>query len=432
MTVDLETIIDLAKQRGFIFPSSEIYGGFKSSYDYGPLGVELKNNIKRLWWKEMVYKRDDIVGLDAAIMMSSKVWEASGHTSAGFADLLSECIKCHKRWRRDHVDDVCPDCGGALSEPKKFNLLVRTHLGPVEDESTQAFMRPETAQGIFVNFSLVAKASRKKLPFGIAQIGKAFRNEITPGPFTFRMREFEQMEMQWFYDPANNNNWYEFWKEQRIAWYKKIGIDPEKLRFHDHAKDELAHYAKAAVDIEYEYPWGWGEFEGIHDRGEWDLSNHMKHSGQDMRIFDEETKEAIMPHVIETSGGVDRSVLVALMDAYRSETVDKEERVYLAFHPSVAPVKIAVLPLVKNKENIVAKAKEIANMLRGRWLIQYDEAGTVGRRYRRQDEIGTPFCVTIDFDTLEDNAVTIRMRDTMEQIRKPIEELKAFFEKQFN
>ncbi|OHA52600.1 MAG: glycine--tRNA ligase [Candidatus Terrybacteria bacterium RIFCSPLOWO2_01_FULL_40_23] len=432
MTVDLETIIDLAKQRGFIFPSSEIYGGFKSSYDYGPLGVELKNNIKRLWWKEMVYKRDDIVGLDAAIMMSSKVWEASGHTSAGFADLLSECIKCHKRWRRDHVDDVCPDCGGALSEPKKFNLLVRTHLGPVEDESTQAFMRPETAQGIFVNFSLVAKASRKKLPFGIAQIGKAFRNEITPGPFTFRMREFEQMEMQWFYDPANNNNWYEFWKEQRMAWYKSIGIDPEKLRFHDHAKDELAHYAKAAVDIEYEYPWGWGEFEGIHDRGEWDLSNHMKHSGQDMRIFDEETKEAIMPHVIETSGGVDRSVLVALMDAYRSETVDKEERVYLAFHPSVAPVKIAVLPLVKNKENIVAKAKEIANMLRGRWLIQYDEAGTVGRRYRRQDEIGTPFCVTIDFDTLEDNAVTIRMRDTMEQIRKPIEELKAFFEKQFN
>ena len=380
----------------------------------------------------MVYKRDDIVGLDAAIMMSSKVWEASGHTSAGFADLLSECIKCHKRWRRDHVDDVCPDCGGALSEPKKFNLLVRTHLGPVEDESTQAFMRPETAQGIFVNFSLVAKASRKKLPFGIAQIGKAFRNEITPGPFTFRMREFEQMEMQWFYDPANNNNWYEFWKEQRMAWYKSIGIDPEKLRFHDHAKDELAHYAKAAVDIEYEYPWGWGEFEGIHDRGEWDLSNHMKHSGQDMRIFDEETKEAIMPHVIETSGGVDRSVLVALMDAYRSETVDKEERVYLAFHPSVAPVKIAVLPLVKNKENIVAKAKEIANMLRGRWLIQYDEAGTVGRRYRRQDEIGTPFCVTIDFDTLEDNAVTIRMRDTMEQIRKPIEELKAFFEKQFN
>ncbi len=430
----LDTIISLAKHRGFIYPSSDIYGGFKSSYDYGPLGVELKNNIKRLWWREMVYKRDDIVGLDAAIMMAHQVWEASGHTSAGFADLLSECEACHKRWRRDHVGDACPDCGGNLSEPKKFNLLVSTHLGPVEDESSLAYMRPETAQGIFVNFGLVAQSSRKKLPFGIAQIGKAFRNEITPGPFTFRMREFEQMEMQWFcYPPETRgkqspHEWFEYWKKERLAWYESIGIASDKLQFHDHEKDELAHYAKAAVDIEYKYPWGWGEFEGIHNRGDWDLSNHAKHSGKTMGVFDDELQENITPHVIETSGGVDRCALVALIDAYRVQEVKGEERVYFAFHPSVAPVKAAVLPLVKNNEDIVGCARAIAARLRGRWLIQYDEAGTVGKRYRRQDEIGTPFCITVDFESLEDKKVTVRNRDTMEQERIPIEELENYLD----
>ena len=444
----LETIVSVAKRRGFIFPSSEIYDGFRSSYDYGPLGVELKNVIKKLWWEEMVVKREDIVGLDSAILMNPKIWEASGHTSAGFADELAECPQCHKRWRVDHVEGKCPECEVALGGARKFNLLVRTHLGPVEDETTLAYFRPETAQGIYVNFPNVQQASRMKVPFGIAQIGKAFRNEITPGPFTFRTREFEQMEMQWFCKPGNReqgtgdrnlkknekrsdrrslnpDDWFMYWKEQRMRWYGDVlGIEAGHLRFHPHGKDELAHYAKAAFDIEYQYPWGWGEFEGIHNRGDFDLSNHAKHSGKDLAYFDEETKDRFIPFIIETSGGVDRALLVTLLEHFDEEEVRGEKRSLFRFPPWLAPVTVGVLPIVRNNERIVAKARDIAEDIRKNAIrFFYDETGSIGRRYRRLDEIGAPFAITIDFQTLEDNTVTLRGRDSMEQQRIASDEL---------
>lgn len=422
----MDKIVSLCKRRGFIFPSSEIYGGFGSCYDYGPMGVELKNNIKRIWWKTIVEDRPDVVGLDSAIIMSPKVWQASGHLTAGFADELAECKNCHHRFKADELKDKtkCPDCGGKLTVPRKFNLMMQTYIGPVQDEAAKTYLRAETCQGIYVNFKNVLDTTRMKIPFGIAQIGKAFRNEITPGNFTFRTREFEQMEMQYFIKPNDNAQYFDYWKQQRMDWYiNDLGIKKENLRFREHEKNELAHYARKATDIEYQYPFGFKEFEGIHDRGDWDLSNHAKHSGKDLSYFDEKTKEKYIPNVIETSGGIDRCALVTLLDAYYEEIVKKETRVVLKLHKSLAPVKVAVLPLVRNKEEIVKKAKEVYELLTPYFMSMYDDTGSIGKLYRRQDEIGTPFCVTIDFDTLEDQAVTIRDRDTMQQERVKIEEL---------
>jgi glycyl-tRNA synthetase len=427
----MDNIISLAKRRGFIFPSSSIYGGFSSVYDYGPLGVELKNNIKKEWWRSMVQLHEDVIGVDSAILMSPKVWEASGHLTAGFADPLVECKKCHERFRADKTreeggaqgEDKCPACGGELTEPKKFNLMMKTHVGPVEDESTATYLRAETAQGIFMNYQNVLDTARVKIPFGIAQIGKAFRNEITPGNFIYRMREFEQMELEYFIEPADAEKIFEYWKNERMQWYLDLGVKSENLRFRKHEKDELAHYARRAVDIEYNFPFGsgWREIEGIHDRGDWDISNHAKHSGQNL----------LLAHVIETSAGADRSLLVFLLDAFesieggRTTTTEstKEKESVLKLDKRLAPVKAAVLPLVKNKPEIVNKAKEVFGVLKPHFMIQYDEQGSVGRRYRRQDEIGTPYCVTIDFDTLNDDCVTVRDRDTMKQERIKIEEL---------
>jgi len=436
----MDNVISLAKRRGFIFPSSSLYGGFSSVYDYGPLGVELKNNIKKAWWHAIVQTHEDVVGVDAAILMAPKVWEASGHLSAGFADPLVECKKCHERFRADKPEEEggpsfvktsegkeekCPSCGGKLTEPRTFNLMMKTHVGPVEDESTVTYLRAETAQGIFMNYQNVLDTARVKIPFGIAQVGKAFRNEITPGNFIYRMREFEQMEMEYFVNPKDADRFFEQWKEERMQWYLDFGVKKENLRFRDHEKDELAHYARRATDIEYNFPFGWREIEGIHDRGDWDLSNHAKHSGQDLKY------EGYYPYVIETSAGADRSVLVFLLDALesvkggRTETTEstKEEELVLKLHKRLAPIKVAVLPLVKNKSEITDKAKEVFDVLKPRFMAQYDEQGSVGRRYRRQDEIGTPFCVTVDFDTLNDDSVTVRDRDTMEQERVKIGKL---------
>jgi glycyl-tRNA synthetase len=402
-------------------------------YDYGPLGVELKNNIKKAWWHSIVEIHEDVVGVDGAILMSPKVWEASGHLSAGFADPLVECKKCHERFRADKPraeggaegEKNCPACGGELTEARKFNLMMKTHVGPVEDDSAVAYLRAETAQGIFMNYKNVLDSSRVKVPFGIAQIGKAFRNEITPGNFIYRTREFEQMELEYFVNPNDADKFFKLWKEERMQWYLDLGVRKENLRFREHEKDELAHYARRATDIECNFPFGWREIEGIHDRGDWDLSNHAKHSGQDLKY------EGYYPYVIETSAGADRSVLVFLLDAFesvkggRTETTEstKEEEMVLKLHKSLAPIKVAVLPLVKNKPEITGKAKEVFNLLKPHFMAQYDEQGSVGRRYRRQDEIGTPLCVTIDFDTLKDESVTVRDRDTMEQERIKIDEL---------
>ncbi len=425
----LEKIISLAKRRGFVYPSSEIYGGFASCYDFGPLGVELKNNIKKAWWSEMTKKQENIVGLDASILMSPKVWQASGHLTAGFADELVECKKCKKRFRKDFVEGVkCPECKGELGESRKFNLMMKTYVGPVEDETAVTYLRPETCQGIYVNFKNVAQSMRLKVPFGIAQIGKAFRNEITPKDFIFRTREFEQMEMQWFCNPKDADRFFDYWLDQRLNWYYNLGIDKNNLRTYEVPKNELAHYARRAVDIEYKFPFGWKEVEGVHNRGDWDLSNHAKYSGEDLKY------EGCYPYVIETSHGVDRSFITFLMESYkeveggRTETTEakKELETILKIHKDLAAVKVAVLPLVKNKPEIVEKAKEIYNFLKQNFVCQYDESGSIGRRYRRQDEIGTVFCATIDFDTLKDNAITIRNRDTMTQERIEIENLLSF------
>ncbi|HCC59604.1 MAG: glycine--tRNA ligase [Candidatus Staskawiczbacteria bacterium RIFOXYC1_FULL_37_43] len=427
----LNKLVSFTKRRGFVFQSSEIYGGFSSCYDFGPLGVELKNNIKKEWWKKMTRMHDNIVGIDASVLMSPKVWEASGHLTAGFADELVECKKCHHRFRKDLLEkNKCPDCGGELTNPKKFNLMLKTFVGPVEDDSAITYLRPETCQGIYVNFKNVLQSMRAKLPFGIAQIGKSFRNEITPKDFIFRTREFEQMEMQWFCDPKDADKFFEYWLEERMNWYIKLGIKKENLRAKETEKNELAHYAKRAVDIEYKFPFGWKEIEGVHNRGEWDLLNHSKHSGQDLSYTNDEGKK-FTPYIIETSAGADRALFTLLCEGFkeieggRTETTDstKEVETVLDINKKLAPVKIAVLPLVKNKEEITKTAKEIFDMLKVHFDCQYDESGSIGRRYRRQDEIGTPYCITVDFETLDNKDVTLRDRDTMKQERVKISEL---------
>ena len=427
----MEKLVAFTKQRGFIFQSSEIYGGFSSCYDFGPLGVELKNNIKKLWWKEMTRLHDNIVGIDASILMSPKVWQASGHLTAGFADELVECKKCHHRFRKDFLEkDKCPDCGGELTESRKFNLMMKTHVGPIEDETSAAYLRAETCQGIYVNFKNVVQSMRMKIPFGIAQVGKSFRNEITPKDFIFRTREFEQMEMQWFCDPKDADKFFEYWLKERMNWYMWLGIDKDDIRAKETPKDELAHYAKKAVDIEYKFPFGWKEIEGVHHRGDWDLSNHSKHSGEDLSYTNEQG-EKFMPYIIETSAGADRLLFTLLcaglkeVEGGRTETTEsaKEVETVLSINKELSPVKVAVFPLVKNKPEIVEKAKEVYDTLKIHFNCQYDESGSIGRRYRRQDEIGTPFCVTVDFDTLENNEVTLRDRDTMKQERIKISDL---------
>ena len=422
----MDKIVSLAKRRGFIFQSSEIYGGINSCYEGGLLGIELKKNVKELWWKSMVYERRDVEGVDASILMHPKVWEASGHVE-GFTDPMIDCKKCKSRFREDKIDTSkpCPVCGNrdTFTEARQFNLMFKTFMGPVEDSANIVYLRPETAQGIFVNFHNVREASRQKLPFGIAQIGKAFRNEITPGNFTFRTREFEQMEMQYFVKPGEDEKWFDYWKQTRMEWYKRLGLNPEKLRFHEHGPDELAHYAKAAFDVEYEFPFGWNEIEGIHNRTDFDLSRHAQFSGKDMRYFDEAAREKYIPYVIETSIGCDRSVLTCLIDAYTEE----EERVVLKFAPAIAPIKAAVFPLVK-KDGMPEIAHKIVDDLSGDYRVFYDESGSVGRRYRRMDEAGTPFCITVDNETLENNTVTVRERDTMAQSRVAIAQLKNYLE----
>ena len=431
----LETIVNLAKRRGIAFQSSEIYGGLRSTWDYGPLGVELKDNVKRAWWKAMVQMREDVVGLDSSILMHPRVWEASGHVES-FTDPLVECLTCHHRFRADHLAGLdergeggaCPDCGGRrFTDARNFNLMFKTYAGPVEDAGALVWLRPETAQGIFVDFTQVVASSRRKLPFGIAQRGKSFRNEITPGNFIFRTREFEQMELEYFVKPGADEAAHQYWIDERFNWYLRLGIAPGKLRIREHDADELSHYSKRTVDIEYRFPWGWAELEGIANRGNFDLTQHAKFSGQDLQYFDQEAQERYVPYVIEPSAGADRGLLAFLVDAYREEEVTSpsgrtETRVVLALHPDLAPYKAAVLPLSR-QERLVPKAREVAALLRPRFMIDYDDAGSIGRRYRRQDEIGTPYAVTVDFDSLEDQAVTVRSRDTMMQDRIPITEL---------
>ncbi len=422
--VDMEKIVSLCRRRGFIFPSSEIYGGLSSCWDYGPLGVELKRNIKEAWWRAVVQERDDMVGLDASILMHPQTWEASGHLK-GFADPLVECKSCHLRWRSDDLEDNnCPSCGGELTEPRLFNLMFKTFMGPIEEEASVVYLRPETAQGIFVNFQNVVNTTRKRLPFGIAQIGKAFRNEITTGNFIFRSREFEQMEIEFFVKPGTDQEWFNYWLEERLNWYVKLGIKRENLRLRQHTKGELAHYARECYDIDYLFPMGWAELEGIANRGDFDLVQHTSFSGKNLEYFDDETKEHFVPYIIEPSAGVDRSALALLCDAYDEELAEGETRVLLHLHPALAPIKVAVLPLSR-REKLVVVAKQVYADLRRQWMVSYDDAQSIGRRYRRQDEIGTPFCVTVDFQSLEDEQATIRERDTMNQIRVPISDLKT-------
>ena len=425
---EMGKILSLSKRRGFVFQSSEIYGGLNATWDYGPLGVELKRNVKDAWWRSVVHERDDVVGLDAAILMNPQVWVTSGHVES-FSDPLVECRECHRRFRLEDLPDgsACPECGGPLTDPRQFNLMFKTFMGPTEDSANQVYLRPETAQGIFVNFGNVLVSSRRKLPFGIAQIGKAFRNEITPGNFTFRTREFEQMEIEYFVKPGTDDDWLDSWVKERMAWYIRYGIREENLRLRRHGEDELAHYARDCYDIQYRFPWGWGELEGIANRTDYDLKHHGEASGDDLTYFDDAEKERYYPYVIEPSGGVDRAALAFLLDAYDEEPegqdADRAEvRVVLKFHQDIAPYKVALLPLSRN-ERLVPTARRVFEMVRRRFAAQYDDSQSIGRRYRRQDEIGTPYCVTVDFDTLDDEAVTIRDRDTMQQERVPIESL---------
>jgi glycyl-tRNA synthetase len=431
----MDKIVSLCKRRGFVFQSSEIYGGLGSVWDYGPLGVELKKNIKERWWRSMVHEREDIEGLDAAILMHPKVWEASGHV-AGFTDPLVDCKQCKNRFRADdprlkgtpgEPDARCPVCGnkGTLTAPRMFNLMFKTFMGPVEESAAIVYLRPETAQGIYVNYLNVLQSSRQKVPFGIAQIGKAFRNEITPGNFTFRTREFEQMEMQFFVKPGEDGKWFDFWKQQRMKWMQELGINPEKLRFHQHGKDELAHYAKDAYDIQYEFPFGWQEFEGIHNRTDFDLGRHQQFSGKKLDYLDPSNNERFVPYIVETSAGADRTTLVALVDAYHEEELEGEKRVVLRFKPSLAPLKAAVFPLV-NKDGMPEVARRIYDDLRRRFNVFYDDGGSIGRRYRRQDEAGTPFGVTVDGQTSQDQTVTVRDRDSLKQDRVASAQLESY------
>ncbi len=441
--VDMETIVSLSKRRGFVFQGSEIYGGIGGFWDYGPLGIELKNNIKRAWWKAMVQERPDVVGIDAAVIMNANVWRASGHVET-FSDPLVECKNCHHRFRVDQLkDDICPNCGskGTMTEPKQFNLLFKTHVGPVEDDAAVAYLRPETAQGIFVNFLNVQQSMRKKIPFGIAQIGRSFRNEIITGNFIFRDREFEQMEMEYFVRPGTEDEWHDRWRDYRLDWWKRtfhicddhirikvirrdgttiIGPDPEDVE-----QEKPPHYSKGNYDIEYRFPMGWSEVEGIASRTNYDLLRHEQVSGKELQYFDDETKEKYIPYVVEPAMGVDRSVLVALFESYREEKVRGEKRTVLGFPYVLAPIKVAVLPLLRNRPEVVEMAQNLAAELRPHMMTMYDDTASIGRLYRRQDEIGTPFCVTVDVQSLEDKQVTIRDRDSMEQIRVPLEQVRG-------
>jgi glycyl-tRNA synthetase len=423
----LDKLISLSKRRGYVYQSSEIYGGINGCWDYGPLGVELLNNIKKQWWESMTF-RENIEGIDSSIIMHPRVWEASGHVEH-FTDPMVDCKECKARFRADQIEESM--CGnpaykgrkaskchaeGKFTEARQFNLMFKTFIGPVEDSSSIAYLRPETAQGIYVNFTNVQSSTRQKIPFGIAQIGKAFRNEINTKNFLFRTREFEQMEMQFFVNSSEDVKWFDYWKEERFQWFINLGIKKEKLKFHQHEADKLAHYAKDAYDIEYEFPFGWGEIEGIHNRTDYDLSRHEEYSGKNMKYFDENTKEKFIPYIIETSAGASRSFMAFLVDSYHEEEVKGEKRIVLKLHPKLAPIKCAVFPLV-NRDNMQQISKSLAGDLRKYFRVFYDDNGAVGRRYRRQDEIGTPYCVTIDSQTLEDETVTIRERDSMEQIR---------------
>jgi glycyl-tRNA synthetase len=447
----METLVSLCKRRGIVFPSSEIYGGLRASWDYGPLGVEMKNNIKRQWWRTMVQERDDIVGLDSSVILAREVWEASGHVTQ-FTDPLTECMSCHKRFRPDHLIEAyeekhghppegglsqlaCPNCGtrGAFTEPRNFNAMLRTYLGPVEDESGLAYLRPETAQGIFINYRNVIQTSRKKIPFGIGQIGKSFRNEITPGNFIFRTREFEQMEMEFFVKPGTDEEWHQRWIDARLDWHLGLGVSKDNLRLYEHPQEKLSHYSKRTVDIEYKFDFPgseWGELEGIANRTDFDLTTHGKASGHDMSYLDPESGERYVPYVVEPALGVDRCLLVHLLDSYTEDEAPDakgklEKRTVLRLDPRIAPVKVAVLPLSRNAD-LSPKARDVAAELRKHWNADFDDASAIGRRYRRQDEIGTPYCVTVDFETLEDQAVTVRERDSMRQERIGIDGLTAY------
>ena len=440
----MDTIVELCKRRGIIFQSSEIYGGLRGAWDYGPLGVALKDNVRDAWRRAMFQLRDDVVPIEASILMHPKVWEASGHVG-GFTDPLVECRNCNSRLREDQLprnksgEVYCPTCGqaGQFTEAKAFNLMFRTFVGPAEDTSAQVWLRPETAQGMFVDYAHVQLTSRKKIPFGIGQIGRSFRNEITPRNFIFRVREFEQMEMEFFCKPGTDEEWHAYWIRQRLDWYTSLGLRPENLRIRPHATDELSHYSKGTVDVEYRFPMGWGELEGIANRGTFDLDQHAEHSGKDLSYFDPATEERYVPNVIEPAAGVDRTTLAFLIDAYAEEEAPAakggvEKRTVLRFHPDIAPVKVAVLPLSK-KDALTPTAKEVNDLLKPHFRgVDYDEAGQIGRRYRRQDEVGTPFCVTVDFETVEDDrAVTVRERDSMQQERIPIEKLVGYLHEQF-
>jgi len=431
----MDKIVSLCKRRGFVYPSSEIYGGLGSCWDYGPLGAELKRNLKTFWWDAMTNRRDDIEGLDAAILMHPDVWKTSGHIDE-FTDPLVDCRTCKGRFRADKLEECrclkkpskTPlECGGELTEARNFNLMFKTFMGPVEDDSATVFLRPETAQGIYVNFLNVKNSSRQKIPFGIAQIGKAFRNEITPGNFIFRTREFEQMEMQYFVHPEEDEKWFEYWRQQRWAWYEALGIKMERLRWHEHQKDELAHYAKAAYDIEYEYPFGWQELEGVHNRTDFDLTRHMDATKKDMRYFDERFTEKFLPYIIETSAGCDRTMLTLLVDAYDEVEIKGEKRVFLRLSPKIAPIKVAIFPLVK-KGGMPEYAEKVCAEVKKRFKVFYDVSGAIGRRYARMDEAGCPFGVTVDGQTLEDDTMTVRDRDTMEQKRMTVAELIDFLD----
>ncbi|MFI9593114.1 glycine--tRNA ligase [Nonomuraea sp. NPDC052265] len=453
----MDTIVSLAKRRGLVYPSSEIYGGLRASWDYGPLGVELKNNVKRQWWLSMVQSRDDVVGLDSCVILAPEVWRASGHVET-FTDPLTECQSCHKRFRADHLveayeekngkepenglaDITCPNCGnkGTFTEPRQFSGLLKTFLGPVEDESGLAYLRPETAQGIFINYLNVQQSARKKIPFGIGQVGKSFRNEITPGNFIFRTREFEQMEMEFFVKPGTDEEWHQYWIDERFRWYSDLGINKDNLRLYEHPQEKLSHYAKRTVDVEYRFNFQgseWGELEGIANRTDFDLTAHSKASGVDLSFFEQDTGERYVPYVIEPAAGVDRATLTFLLDAYTEDEAPNakgvlEKRTVLRLDHRLAPVKAAVLPLSRNAD-LSPKARDLAAQLRRRWNVEFDDAGAIGRRYRRQDEIGTPFCITVDFDTLEDHAVTIRERDSMAQERIAIDQVDSYLRQRLN
>ncbi|MEM8926317.1 MAG: glycine--tRNA ligase [Actinomycetota bacterium] len=417
-----DKIVNLSKRRGIVFPSAEIYGGFRSTYDYGPVGVQMLRNVKDAWWRSMVQLRSDVVGLDASILSPPAVWEASGHL-ANFSDPLVDCRNCGARHRLDKLDDpdVCPTCGsrGEFTEPRQFNLMFKTQAGPVQDEGAVAYLRPETAQGMFINFANVLNTSRKKPPFGIAQVGKSFRNEITPGNFVFRTREFEQMEMEFFVPPAESQQWYEYWCQERFQWYIDHGIPADKLRLRPHGDDELSHYSSGTSDVEFLFPWGWDELEGIANRGNYDLTQHAAHSGKPLEFFDQANNERYLPHVIEPAAGATRTMMAFLMAAYDEEAVNDDTRTVLRLHHRIAPFKVAVLPLSKKAE-LTEPAKDLLTTIQPHWMCDYDETQAIGKRYRRQDEIGTPYCITFDFDSLEDKAVTIRERDSMDQVRLPI------------